>query len=644
MPQYQRKQSFVELFCPPEGFHTDFVAMTTFTLSLRLLVQIPLLIACGEKGTRPPRQLGAAVRQKRYAEHCNRFRIYYDASTKAAADDASFYGTAAGRLAQQLLATRCTPVRPTSGLFHPKILLFQFSAPDGRKVFRAHISSRNLTMSQMLEAGVTLETVDTLTAPEQGQANQPAQELADFFRCLQQGDAATAGEQAGLDLNALRGAVFKLCDREKRVDCSLHFGGLNKIGGTAAQPTLLECIENDAQRYSCLRVTSMAPDYTLFRNIKRGTAGQKIIQYVCNFRDLYQQRPDTTLWELNKGAKELLQDAVVAYVCEEKNGCAAADMPCNLHVKEYLFSGGNGTAGVVWIGSANCSGAALQGNNVEVMVRYAVKECPVPDFGNGMFAQNPTRRFKQAIQLVDNPILPHDDPTDRFLAVRMVNASMAQTAGRRAWTLQVTLDNNECVPVTVWLPRLPEQRLAGNTRKTCYFSIDNPTRYSQVLLLQKSEGPVYTLPLNLPWDAQAPSRSELINRVPLDPMESVKELVPALRNEDTATDEAYERILKWVVQSPDNLSEMFAQVLEDCQIRCRELDSLTPGVPENSRALQEALQKRMQELSEVEEDPEDLRRRYESAYSTALFLYQIRQLQRLLEQLLEAGKETADHE
>ena len=205
----------------------------------------------------PPRQLGAAIRRAGYAGCCRKFRVYYDGSTKAALDGASFCGTAAGRLAQQLLATCCTPVVPTGGLFHPKILLFQFSGPQKEPFFRVHIASRNLTMGGMLEAGVTLETTGTASASP----TAPAAALADFFRCLQDKETESG---AGLDLAALRRTTLKLCDLSDRVDCTLHFGGLDTIGGTAGGACLLDAMRRDQQRYSCLRVISMAPDFSLF--------------------------------------------------------------------------------------------------------------------------------------------------------------------------------------------------------------------------------------------------------------------------------------------------------------------------------------------------------------------------------------------
>lgn len=622
MPLYTYTQSFVELFRPPQGFHTDFVAMTTFTLSLRLLVRIPLLMDCGEKGTLPPRQLGAALRREGYAACCDRFRVYYDGAAKAAVDDATFYGTAAGRLAQQLLATRCTPVHPTSGLFHPKILLFQFSDKNNQKFFRVHISSRNLTMGQMLEAGVTLETVATA---QPDQPDPAARQLANFFRLLPQAPD-------GPDLDALERTVLRLYDGDQGLAGTLYFSGLDKIGGPALRPTLLEAMQGEARTYPYLRVISMAPDTQLFTKDKF----QKI-QYVCNFRDLYQPAEEPGRWEWKtdvSSSQKAFDDGVC--VCEEKNRKADPTLPRNLHIKEYRFGRDNDSPGMVWIGSANCSRAALEGENVEVMVRYRVEKCPMLDFAKGNFRSNPTLRFCTASR-VDNPVLP-DDPTDRFLQVRVVSAALTQPRPQ-TWTLEVTLHNQEEVPVTVWMPHLQEQLLEGKSCKLLRFTIPAPSLYSQVLLLQKEgEETAYTLPLDLGWDQNAPRRDELIHGIPLDPMTSVKDLIPVLPGENTSTDEAYERVLKWVLRRPDACEAVFAQVDRDCRDRCQELDRLTTGVPESRQALLDALQNSFPE-PDAGEDPDDWRRRQESAYTTALFLHQIRALQRLLEALSHTGKE-----
>ena len=200
------------------------------------------------------------------------------------------------------------------------------------------------------------------------------------------------------------------------------------------------------------------------------------------------------------------------------------------------------------------------------------------------------------------------------------------------------MQNDEDAAVRVWLPRGEEKTLAARSREKCAFSMDRPSRYSQVLLLQKDgEETTYLLLLNLPWDEAAGSREELIQHVPLDPMESVRELVPALKGENTATDEAYERVLKWAVLRPDDSAAVFAQVLENCEARCRELETQTPGAEQTASACLAALRKGPGSAAGYEE--EDLRQVMESAYSTALFLEQILQLQGLLRRLLEETQE-----
>ena len=580
----------------------------------------------------PPQQLGAAIRRAGYAGCCRKFRVYYDGSTKAALDGASFCGTAAGRLAQQLLATCCTPVTPKGGLFHPKILLFQFSGPQKEPFFRVHIASRNLTMGGMLETGVTLET----TGPAGASPSAPAAALADFFRCLQDKEISRQEEAcAGLDLAALRRTTLKLCDLSDRVDCTLHFGGLDTIGGTAGDPCLLDAMRRDQQRYSCLRVISMAPDFSLFGPGSAGWAEGKKLEYVSNFRDLYTPCPQKPgCWEQTPDVLQQCASGVyTACVCKPKT---APVCPVNLHAKEYLFSGGNNTPGVIWIGSANCSGAALTGRNVEVMVRYAVDRCPAPAFGNGYLRASPELRFCTAAQLKDPELPP--DAADRFLQVRVVGTPCCYSPREKQWRLETELQNDEDAAVRVWLPRGEEKTLAAGSREKYAFSMDRPSRYSQVLLLQKDgEETTYLLPLNLPWDEAAGSREELIRHVPLDPMESVRELVPALKGENTATDEAYERVLKWAVLRPDDSAAVFAQVLEDCEARCRELETRTPGAEQTASACLAALRKGPGSAAGYEE--EDLRQVMESAYSTALFLEQILQLQGLLRRLLEETQE-----
>lgn len=644
MPQFENTQSFSDLFRPPEGYHTDFVAMTTFTLSLRLLVQIPALIHCGETGTRLPRGLGAVVRARKYQEDCDRFRLYYDGKTKAALDPSSFYGTAAGRLAQQLLATRCTPVRLRSGLFHPKILLFQFADQNDHKFFRVHISSRNLTMGQLLEAGVTLETVTT-DRPD----TEPAKNLADFWQLLCR---KTETEPGPLDLTALRKTTLRLCDGNTRVDCSLWFGGLNKLGSPdqEAKRTLKKRMEQDRDQdqYKSLRVISMDPDFSLF-------GGDKPVEYLCNFPDLYEKPETGTVWK----RKENLPQA--AFVCgavrKRKSDSTQSGSkkdkeiltpdptrPRSLHIKEYLFSGGNQTEGAVWIGSANCSRHALEGHNVEVLVRYKVEKCSVPDMGGrSLFDKEEKNLFCYARQhnAIVDPQLP-PDPADRFLKVRLLGEPTWNAA---KGTLKVALKNGECQKVSVWLPRVEPQTLPVFPSETVLtFSIPDMDRYSLVLLLQKKgEDTVYTMTLGLSWDAAAGSRKELISKVPLAAMESVKELVPVPEEKERSTDEAYERIQRCLVGHPDREDWLLEEVLENCRIRLQELrEVLVPpqegtGDADDAKALDPQCLPAdpLSALKQAppEEDTDDARSRYESAISTALFYRQIRELEALAQDL-----------
>lgn len=644
MPQFENTQSFSDLFRPPEGYHTDFVAMTTFTLSLRLLVQIPALIHCGETGTRLPRGLGAVVRARKYQEDCDRFRIYYDGKTKAAVDQPSFYGTAAGRLAQQLLATRCIPVRLRDGLFHPKILLFQFADQDGHKFFRVHISSRNLTMGQLLEAGVTLETV------ADGPADTAAAEQLAYFWQLLPGAETT--ESPALDLTALRKTTLKLCDGNTRVDCSLWFGGLNKLGSPdqEAKRTLKKRMEQDREQeqYTRLRVISMNPEFSLFGK-------DETVEYLCNFPDLYEKPETGTVWK----RKENLPQA--AFVCgavrKRKSDSTQSGSkkdkeiltpdptrPRSLHIKEYLFSGGNQTEGAVWIGSANCSRHALEGHNVEVLVHYKVEKCSVPDMGGrSLFDKEEKNLFCYARQhnAIADPQLS-TDPADRFLKVRLLGEPTWNAA---KGTLKVALKNGECQKVSVWLPRVEPQTLPVFPSETVLtFSIPDMDRYSLVLLLQKEgEDTVYTMTLGLSWDAAAGSRKELISKVPLAAMESVKELVPVPEEKERSTDEAYERIQRWLVGHPDREDWLLEEVLENCRIRLQELrEVLAPpqegtGDADDAKALdpQGLPADPLSALKQAppEEDTDDARSRYESAISTALFHRQIRELEALAQAL-----------
>jgi len=137
----------VDLLSPPAGFALEHAIATTFTLDLTALLPVPLGFAGMDlsAGSDP---IGVLHAVRNYADRMDVFCQAGMVSVPAQGNDLLSY---LEPVVHQVAAPR--PGR----LFHPKIWLLRFGAPDGSRAFRFVCCSRNLTHDKSWDALVCLD-------------------------------------------------------------------------------------------------------------------------------------------------------------------------------------------------------------------------------------------------------------------------------------------------------------------------------------------------------------------------------------------------------------------------------------------------------------------------------------------------------
>lgn len=365
MSHINEKIEFLALFTPPEGYKTDFVEMTTFSLDLNFLCLIPALIYAGNLGYISDKNellqenisvlLHNSQKEREKNGEEERFRLLYDKKQllpTAPDSEISFleYG-------EVLLAERCRGVQ-NKGYFHPKIMLFQFknSGKEGERAeyrYRLFIGSRNLVFSNYFETGVCLE-LELDKYAEEEKANLELQKVRTFFEKQWE-----TGITCKIDWD-----IFEKTKLPKGVE--IHF-----TEGETTQPHFLyDKITKDAQNATDFHITSMNPtDFWSMGNTTPPSLPKTC--YIANPVDVFKSKnpPQTS-------------SPPTPMVCLQRvvqiDGTTSTPHKFQLlHGKSYQIY--NGNRQITWIGSANCSRNALCTlNNTEVMVRLETDATSVP--------------------------------------------------------------------------------------------------------------------------------------------------------------------------------------------------------------------------------------------------------------------------
>lgn len=555
---------YQDVFFPPKGYKIEWVELTTWSLAKDWLRLIVAMIEAGNKSfykaplKRPNSYISAAKGNKPY------FHVFYDGKIQLEQEDAAYYQTANGKYAEYLFENYCTPVKLSSGLFHPKLILLMFkhNEQDIYK-FRLFVSSRNLTWSKYIEAGVLLESQEILQKKEEtikecekegNYLGDPGRTLSAFLKKYYEENRKPENMPKEF-FQLIKQAKFKVIDpssgRTLDDDPKLYFG--KEIELYKQMDNSYDCFkkQNQPMLNYTLRICSMNPTKDIWKKYTT--------QYICNFKDMYKRsKKDPKKWE----PKDSCKDSWYIYINDEWKS------PCALHAKHYMFWGGDkdkSTPFLIWVGSANCSKKGLEGKNEEVMVQF-YSDANIDDYPgmnlckgkcNSQFAKQDNRIFMYRQEdFVQDPILNEvedEDPDSDVLPKTDVEISAKYITNNSQQVLQIELKNKEKCGISVWPSSYSEadvaKKIEAGSKECLEFTMDNP-HFSRLLIMRKeNDEKIYSILLSLTDENGNEDNSwhgkqyeDLKTELPLDDV-TLDELIPE-KPWFTSKDNIFEKLLK----------------------------------------------------------------------------------------------------
>lgn len=335
-------------FRAPEGYSFDCGLGTTYTLDLETLLFVPIALSAGggdpETALADPVALLGAIHQisERLTVFCEDGRTNAPAFTHSIAS---------------LLEEAYVPVRAPrgNGLFHPKLWLLRFESDyEGEDdILRVVILSRNATTSRCWDTLVQLEGT-----PYPNRRVADSRELAELVSAL------PSLASSGITLSAdRRKQIERLTDQAARTafyapepfdqESVARFITLGLEGGEPWRPDegeRLLAISPFLSESALEAVSVAAPERIL---ISREETLDR------------QERGSLAGWECSGLAEGAGGEAEAEGLDEDNTTSDAA--PYGLHAKVFAVEMGKRTTW--WFGSTNLTEPALNGRNVEFMVR-----------------------------------------------------------------------------------------------------------------------------------------------------------------------------------------------------------------------------------------------------------------------------------
>lgn len=437
----ERRHVLFDALRPPPGAELDIAVGTTYSLDLLTLLTTPLAFALfdqeeAEDGIPDPVPLLESVR--RYAE---RLYVFCQAGLISLPRDY-----------QQLLAyveDRIFAVTPPDRrrIFHPKVWALRFRHPDRARTYRLVCATRNLTFARAWDAVVVLEG---RPGSERLERNLP---LARFVAALPD---LVSGELGDEDQGAVRGLANELLQVE--FEPPDDFEGLDFWTFGVEDPSPFPFGDAD-------RVLVVSPFLTQGALTRLSASGRRHVLVsrpesldaigrdgLANYRTFVFEAPTE---EIEDGESESapLDEAVGERARVDLDG---------LHAKLVVLE--RGQDGHVFVGSANATDAALNGN-VEFVVELTGSKWKV-----GVVAF--MRSEENATNFVDllQPYRPEqDEPLPEGVAERLdkrLDEVQREFAARHFEARVEELEGEEFA-VTLSTDALPKDLLAG-IEATCW--------------------------------------------------------------------------------------------------------------------------------------------------------------------------------
>jgi len=344
MLEPEDRHLLVDALRPPEGFELDRAIATTFTLDLDALLVAPLAFALYDWATDPDGRPDPLALLEALRRHADRTTVFCQAG------EIGFRSNY--RPLVVLIEDSVIPVVPPDpdAIFHPKLWLLRFVAPEAEVRYRLLVPSRNLTFDRSWDS---LLVLDGEPQPDDVEASRP---LAEMLRRLP--------ALATVEMDQPRAAdVHTLADEVQRVRFhppdgftgpDFHPIGLGRGWPLPDDYDRALVVSPFLTRATLSRLTNNGSDHALVSSPDAITAVGR--DGIAGFRDTF---------ILSSAA--LPADDADEVEPEAADGAGTAPRPelDGLHAKLYLLE--EETTVRLFTGSANATDAAFHGN-VELLV------------------------------------------------------------------------------------------------------------------------------------------------------------------------------------------------------------------------------------------------------------------------------------
>ena len=460
LPPDSRITAF-DLIRPPAGYRLDFAVLTTYTLDLEALLVLPLSVLAHPEGgleelLADPLLLHQAIRDAGDRVH-------------AFVDEKGIAVPRGARSLYSMLESSVHPVRaPNGGAFHPKVWVARFTAADeaGEDLLRVAVLSRNLTFDRFWDVALASEA--PLRSRRRVAASRP---LHDLLLALPQLAACRIPQ-------GIVERVEALADQATRTAFPAPHGfgspiAFHAIGLTRSRRTW-------SPRSSGHRTLAVAPFVNRTGlDVVRGLSGNKRI-LVSRQEELDKLSDDAlAAWkeifvlsdiaqgEAEDGPADTHEDGPVdpAGANEDDPGTDVEARPSGLHAKMIAVE--HGWHATWSVGSANLTGAAFTGSNVEMMASVTGKKSDASGSGIHHFLDGGFQKlcvpYRRVEQEAEDPRVT--DARARLEAVRdaLVDADLRVTCVSEGdlWTLTIggsVVPSGDDVEIAAWPVSLAEDQ------------------------------------------------------------------------------------------------------------------------------------------------------------------------------------------